>query len=253
MARLTLTMLVAALTVPALCAQTPSSTPDALAAFGRADGFALQGEIRQALAALRSVPASEFSPGAARTRSCILDRFERRQDPVPATGLPKTASRTLSLYHAYWRAALLQPSRRDAEEERLRRSLTKLLGLPAASDMTAVETRLAERLAREGVQALTGRTPPLREFMLWRRQRAEQRDVALPEGSHSVRVVFLGDFDSLGWSAYATCDRRLSAGWVRPDGIYVVTPAWGDLNAEGFQVSFLGHETQHFRRQGAVR
>lgn len=236
---------------PALAGQAPlpapASTPAARSALMGALGQVMQGDMRGALAALRTVPQGDFAGSGAALRSCLLDRFGAHPGAaVPTPPLPPTATRALALYRAYWRAALLDPGRRAADEEALRRSLAALLGLAPATEMDAVETRLQARLEAEGVHALLGRTPPFRELMLWRTQSDEMREIALPEGVHRTRVVLLDDFASLGWAGYATCDRSITGGWVRPDGIYAVRPGWGDLNGEEFLVSFLSHEAQHF-------
>jgi len=234
-----------------LAAQSPppppaAPTPAAREALQAAAGHALQGEMTPALAALRSVPADQFAGPAGTLRTCILDRFgDGAHDPAPA-GLPPVATSALALYRTYWRAALLAPASRTAGEESLRRGLAALLGLAAATEMDAIETALGARLEAEGVHALTGVTAPLRELMLWRRQSEEDRAVALPEGVHNTHVVLLDDFVSYGWAGYATCDRSITGGWVRPDGIYAVRPGWGDLADEPYLVSFLGHESQHF-------
>ena len=224
----------------------PASTPDAREAIQAAAGHALQGDMAPALAALRSVPADQFAGPGAALRTCILDRFgESAQEPALAN-LPPLAAHALTFYRAYWRAALLAPGSRDAQEESLRSGLAILLGLAPTTAMDAIETALGARLEAEGVHALTGVTAPLRELMLWRSQTAEDRAVALPEGVHATHVVLLDDFVSYGWAGYATCDRSITGGWVRPDGIYAVRPGWGDLNDEPYLVSFLGHESQHF-------
>lgn len=224
----------------------PVSTPAAREAIQAAAGHALQGDMAPALGALRSVPADQFASPAAALRACILDRFgDSAHDPAPAN-LPPVTTSALALYRAYWRAALLAPGSRAAQEEGLRRGLASLLALAPAAAMDAIETALGARLESEGVHALTGVTPPLRELMLWRRQSEEDRAVNLPEGVHNTHVVLLDDFVSYGWAGYATCDRSITGGWVRPDGIYAVRPGWGDLADEHFLVSFLAHESQHF-------
>ncbi|MGI8706028.1 MAG: hypothetical protein ACR2JJ_09605, partial [Sphingomicrobium sp.] len=121
--------------------------------------------------------------------------------------------------------------------------LRVLLELPANSGSDVVEAKLRERLKAGGHHVLMGRTPPLLEFMVWSSETSDVHQVALPEGSHSIEVKILDDFASLGWSAYATCDRSFTGGWVKPDAIYAVRPGWKDLTAENFQVSFLAHET----------
>ena len=233
----------------ALSAQSPpppATTPAGRAALQEALGQALQGDMRPALARLRATADDQFAGPAAAIRTCVLARFGGAPNDGPLPGLPPATASALALYRTYWRAGLLDPAARPAAEERLRTGLAALLGLPAATGLDAMEAPLAARLEAEHMHVLSGVTPPFRELMLWRGQSEEQRDVALPEGAHRIRVFMLDDFISLGWAGYATCERSHTGGWVRPEGIYAVRAGWGDLADEAFQVSFLAHETQHF-------
>lgn len=227
-------------------APAPDSSPAAREAIQAASGQALQGDMAPALAALRAVPADQFAGPAAAWRACILDRFTGAAHDSAIADLPQVAGRALALYRGYWRAGLLAPATRGAEEDGLRRGLAALLGAAPDATMDALESLLTTRLEAEGLHALTGVTAPFRELMLWRRQTGEDRAVDLPEGPHRTHVVLLDDFLSFGWAGYATCDRSHTGGWVRPDGIYAVVPGWSDLNGEQYLVSFLGHESQHF-------
>jgi hypothetical protein len=83
--------------------------------------------------------------------------------------------------------------------------------------------------------------------MVLRKQESKIHDVALPEGSHQVRVELLDDFVSRGWSYYARCGRGSAGGWVGQDRIYAVAPSFAaGLDSDAFRASLLGHETQHF-------
>jgi hypothetical protein len=227
-------------------AQTEQSSTAARQAISKAIGSALQADMPAARHALAKVPASEFLGSDAKTRDCIRTRFAPDADGSLPTDLPPVAARALGVYRAYWRAAMLQPSSRDAEEERLRRNLVRLLNLPGDTTLPNAEERLLEQLKLLELHGLAGRTAPLRELMVWRSQTEEQQDIALPEGSHRIKVYTLDDFASLGWAAYATCDRNYTGGWVKPEGIYAVKPGWRDMRDESYLISFLGHETQHF-------
>ena len=176
----------------------------------------------------------------------MIERFRTNSESGQQSATGVVSESALRLYRSYWRASLLRPETRAAQEERLTQSLRALLGLPADAGWNRVEAELRQRMAAEGHHVLMGRTPPLLEFMVWSSEISDVRQVALPEGKHSIKVKILDDFASLGWSAYATCDRSFTGGWVKPEAIYAVRPGWTDLVAENFQVSFLAHETQHF-------
>lgn len=235
-----------ALLAAAVPAKAKDSSPEARRALSAAAGQALQGNIKQALAELRSIPSSEFGTSEARIRACMIERFSPEADGSLPRDFGPFTNRAVGIYRAYWRAALLRPENKASEEERLHRNLARLTGLQSSTDLNRIQEEIKTHLAAEGVHVLMGRTPPLLELMVWDTESSEVRDVPLPEGNHSVTVKILDDFASLGWSAYATCDRSFTGGWVRPDGIYAVKPGWKSLEDENFRISFRAHETQHF-------
>lgn len=236
----------ASLVIGAPAVVAKESSAEAKHAISAATGQALQGKIRPALAELRSVPPAAFGEKDRAIRDCMIGRFEANSQERPARKIEPLTDRALHLYRSYWQFSLLEPETASLHEERLIGGLRALLGLPTDTTLAQVEAELKQRLAAEGHHVLMGRTPPLMEFIVWASESSEMRQVQLPEGRHSIRVKVLDDFASLGWSAYATCNRNFTGGWVKPDGIYAVRPGWKDLAAENFQVSFLAHETQHF-------
>ena len=222
------------------------SSPEAKRAISAAAGQALQGNMRRALAELDSVPAAEFESRDGRIRACMTERFAPDADGSLPSEFGPFTNRALGVYRAYWRAALLHPENRAYEEERLHRNLARLTGLPVDAEPDRVQEEIKAHLAAEGLHALMGRTPPLLELILWGEEKSERRNVPLPEREYEIGVNVLDDFASLGWSAYATCDRSFTGGWVGPDAIYAVRPGWKSLEDETFRISFLAHETQHF-------
>lgn len=231
----------------------PRTTPAAVDAIDASAGAILRGDARDALSALAAVPASEYAGFDAQYRACVQARFERSGPPWLAGGVDDPLVRdVLHAYQNYWWHALRAPGGRAALETALLQRVRELLDLAPeqALDFDALEPRVVDALAARGHHALLGRTPPLRELMLWRRQDTRDYDVPLPEGRHRVRVALLDDFVSLGWSAYGRCDRGSTGGWATKEGLFAVVPAYeGGLDGEAFRVVFLGHETQHFADQ----
>jgi hypothetical protein len=215
----------------------------------------LQGDAGKALAALEPVPEAEFSAKDAGYRACMFARLQRASPPQLIDRIEDAfTEEVLHLYRDYWWRALQAPAQRKTLEQRLHGQLQALLGPSAsdAADFDALEPILTTELERRGFHAQLGRTPPLRELMLWRRQDSRTYQVQLPKGPHTVRVELLDDFVTRGWSAYARCERGSTGGWATTEKLYAVVPAYdkdGGLASEAFQVVFLGHETQHFADQ----
>ena len=241
-----LALSVAVISLLVTAAPPATSSQKARQSIGAAAGRALQGDVAAAIKLLRAVPIAELSAKERALRECALSRFDVRSDGSLDLTLPAFPARTLGIYRAYWRSSLLSPARRSEEEERLRRNLVRLVQAPTQLPIDELEPLIAERLKADGFYSLMGRTPPLRELMLWRKQDVQIFEVALPEERISTTVYLLDDFQSLGWSGFATCDRSATAGWVRPEALFAVRPRYGSLNDEIFHVSFLAHESQHF-------
>ena len=151
----------------------------------------------------------------------------------------------LQAFQRYWRDSLLDPAAREVNEAALARTIGRLLNSPRTRTLDALEPRVIGRLQDEGYHALLGRTAPLRELMMWKRQESKVYRVRLPEGEHDTRVELLDGFATLGWADYATCGRRGAGGWATAYALFAVRPRYADLEAEEFRVTFLGHETQH--------
>lgn len=210
-------------------------------AMQQALGAALQADVGRALALLADAPDAD----AAALRADLERRFGPER-PEPVTGLGDAWLDGLATaYREAWHRALRRPAERDAAEAALRTRLAQLAGLPEGVDDEALEERLQARVSAMGWHALLGRTAPLLELMLWRRQTTEQRRVALPEGEHALDVHRLEGFAVLGWADHATAGRRGTGGWATAQGLYAVLPRYPDLDGEVFRVSFLAHEAQH--------
>lgn len=139
---------------------------------------------------------------------------------------------------------MLEPQNRALLESRLQQSLGREFGV--AADWSTLEAAIRQRLASQGQHVLLGKTGPLRELMVWGRQRDAVEQVNLPDGTFQVQIVYLEDFVSLGWGDWATCGRRGAGGWATSGALYAVTPRYSSLVGEEFRVTFLGHETQPF-------
>jgi len=224
-----------------------ASSPAAVDAVARATGAALQADTGRALAILSRVGADEFVGDELAFRSSMLERFGPNGSEDGLVGpVEPFAREMLAASRAYWRAALANPDERAAKEANLLPSLRRLTGRDDVANFDAIEPIVTECLGNAGYYCLQGLTGPLRELMLWTQQDLRSYKVVLPDGEHTTRVFLLDSFASLGWSDFATCGRRGTGGWATGDALFAVVPRYSGLDGEEFQVSFLGHETQHF-------
>ena len=229
----------------ALAAGCASAPPAPDPALERAVGHLLQADAVAALADLDHVDPANLTPRRKEIIDCIRGRFAGGDE---ANGLPPVSSAALVAYQRYWRGAMLRQDPPAKAGEKLLASLHAIPALAAAKDpssLDSVSDYLVTAIEAEGLHALTGKTEPLYELMIWKREEPHVYDVALPEGRVNVKVVFLDDFVSTGWSGYATCGIASTGGWAKPDALYAVKSSY-DLDSENFRVSYLAHEGQHF-------
>ncbi|KRD79461.1 hypothetical protein [Lysobacter sp. Root983] len=230
-----------------------TSGPLAVKAVSDALGASLRADVPTALTALKAAPVEQFNAKDAAFRSCMLDRHERRSPPPPSAAEVRDpyARRVLEIYQRYWWLAVRNPAQRPAEDAKLKADLAATIGEkpPADGDeaFDALTERINVKLRASGLHPLQGRTPPLYDLFLWSEQEEQDHVVALPGGEQQpVKVFVMDGWLSRGWSNYTACNQTGAAGWANPEGLYAVRAAYGDLKGEDFQVSFLGHESQHY-------
>ena len=202
---------------------------------------ALQGDVSTAVAELAVEGGPALAPEDAALAARVRDRFGTAFTPAPA-GSDPLLDGALTAFQRYWHARLTAGGSDEALESALMQELGRLLDRPASDDLLAT---LAEALDARGFHTRVGRTIPLLDIFVWRSQRRIDYEVELPEGSQPVTVVFMADFQSLGWSHYATFGRAYAGGWVGDDALYCIEADY-DRRSEKFLVSYLKHEAQHF-------
>jgi hypothetical protein len=189
--------------------QTPSASSNSkgTAAIDRATGLALQGDAASAVKVLAETNATLFAGDGSGFRTCMRNRFGAAPQPLANLTIADPWIATLAdNYVTYWQHALTKPNERDAAEQVLRTATGKLLGHSITNDgeFDSAEDDITSEAGKRGFHVLLGRTPPLRELMLWRKTTVEQRQVNLPETQQSVTVNLLDDFVLRGWGYYAT-------------------------------------------------
>ena len=215
------------------------------ASAARALGPVFQADMPTALERLAALPDGALTDRQRQMRDCIVARFAGPSPAAALDSLPAPAGDVLAAYRRYWTASLMRTATPERAEARLSADLAPFAGSDA-HDLEAREAGAARAIEAQGLFVLGGVTPPLQEFMLWRKQSAAVQTVVLPGGSVDVRVTLLDDFVSYGWAAWGTCDAAHTGGWATAEGgIMVVAPSW-DLASESYRISLLAHESQHF-------
>lgn len=208
----------------------------------------LNGDIAKAMAQLRQAPAERESAFVQQQRACLLTRFDRASPAFLAIPDASPVVQAIAWeYQKYWWHALREPRERAAHEARLQQALSQLLDVPGSASFESLEARVQDVLQREGWHSQLGRTPPLRDLMLWKHDVLKHYRVALPEGEQEVPAHLLSGFALLGWSSYGRCEHGSSGGWATDEALYAIVPAYRHgIDSEEFEVVFLAHEAQHF-------
>jgi hypothetical protein len=222
----------------------------AAAAVSDATGSALQGDVASSLKMLAEVPQADYAGDALAFRDCMLARFgAMAAAPAPlALGDDPWIAALGHAYVHYWRKVLMRSAPINAAEDDLAAAVGQLIArrMTKADELDDAEAQILAAVEAHGLHALLGRTAPLRELMLWKKQTKLERDVDLPGGRERVTVMLLDDFLLRGWGYCATCGRRSAGGWTTETALYAVAPAYQNLDDEVFSVRFLDHEAQHF-------
>ena len=178
-------------------------------------------------------------------------RFVDGEEEPLARDTAPFIGKVLRAYHAYWRAALLGANR-EAVEDELAETL-RVLPPPKGAARRVADTDpldwLAIELEREGLHALTGRTRPLLDLMIWAREDTTSWSVELTDGTIPVEVVFVREFLAKGWTDWATFGRSSTGGWATPERLFCLEESY-DVDSETFRVSYLKHEGRHFADYG---
>jgi hypothetical protein len=210
---------------------------------------ALEGDMAKAFGILDSIDTKRLDEKDRTAAECLRKTFDT---PPSLESIPATSARILRAYQRYWQQAMLRRApAKDAERELLDslRAVLQFRSQGAPCDLDCASESVKAVIRHDGLFALTGVTSPYYELMLWKTRRVVPYHIALTERSVTVPVVFLDDFVSLGWAAYATCGRSSTGGWTANDSLYAVQSSY-DTTSEAFRVSYLVHEGRHFADHG---
>ena len=205
------------------------------------------GDVSHAAALISSEPDDHGS-------KMLSDKFKRRfvdrSDSLDLTRVDSLPVRTIAeLFQTYWRDALIQVAPLEELEAALKGELDRILtghGFASALDDEDMLLENVEAfIRREGYFALSGRTPPLLELMIWTENKVATQSVQLTDGVYEVDINYLDDFVSYGWTNFATFGMTSTGGWAKKDGLYCLCGNY-DLESERFELSFLKHETRHY-------
>jgi hypothetical protein len=160
----------------------------------------------------------------------------------------------LKIYAEYWRASLLDNKNNydtvlGADLFLFFKNKYSLSGLNVADSLLTdtLDYFLKKYIGESGLFTTgLGKTGKLTDLLAWRNQKDTMYKFNLADEVLNVKVVLMTEFASLGWEEYATLGTYYPGGWATDDALYCVKDAY-DLTSENFLVSYLAHESRHFR------
>ena len=251
MKRSTIAILSIILTAMTLSCQPMNRTADIS---DRVYALALQGDVKQAIAVLDSIPPRDLTKDLKKLRDDSHKRFIEGVDPEPPAGSDSGAVGLLRIFQGYWRNALMKTAPDSILEERLLADVSAYLKQQYPPAATLSVKKIQERIeplylgylkSRGYHSTEPGKTGTLYDLLVWREEETKDYRIELPGGLQNVRVVFMDKFLTLGWEEFATFGTSYPGGWTKPNALYCVKAAY-DTSSEDFRVSYLTHEAQHF-------
>lgn len=211
--------------------------------------YCLDGDVKSALELLEKSSSEQISPKESAFKIQFEKRFkfagdesdflESRQSPI---------IELLQIYRDYWRASLLDNSKKyDAY---LINKLMKFLNekYPSANiaDEKSLDTYLVKYVESFNLHT-TGfaKTGKFYDLLVWGTNENKEYSFELQDEEIKTEVILMDKFLTLGWEEYATLGRAYPGGWATKKALYCVKKAY-DLNSENFLISYLAHEGRHF-------
>jgi hypothetical protein len=210
--------------------------------------YALQGRLNQADRLFSTLGASTGSSLDRYLAEHFRHRFILRDENKPPASDGSFPDQLLYTYQQYWTRSMMGEFKAPEGTKWLNDELNKLLIIQndnkSSENSDEIHAAVKRTLERQGVYSDNSFSSPWYDLVLWKSQESRPFLIELTDRQLSANVVFMDDFQSLGWSEFATLGMTSTAGWAAQDALYCVSWAWNH-DSENFRVSFLQHEGRH--------
>ena len=218
--------------------------------------YALDADIGSVMVLLNTDSTKLLSPDNKKLKVDFENRFKYSGDK--STYLEDRGkygiNYLLKVYAEYWRASLLNKDKNydTLLGQNLFQYFTEKYNLPGLYVPDSLQTDTLDYFIKKYIGEAgmittgLGKTGRLMDLLVWKKQEDTVYAFKLLDEELKVKVFFMSDFASLGWEEYATLGKYYPGGWATDDALYCVKDAY-DLNSENFLVSYLAHESRHFK------
>jgi hypothetical protein len=213
--------------------------------------LALDGNPRQALPLLEIDPTKKIAVKDLKFKDNFENRFKFKEDKSDFLETRKSKiDGLLKIYRDYWRFSFLNKEKKTDTLMMTNVSNFLKTHFPPAKNLTLNEDSInvyqKKYIADLGYHTTGfGKTGALYDLLVWKTEKDTVYKLNYDGKETAVKVYFMDDFVTLGWSEYATLGRYYPAGWATQEALFCVKKAY-DLKSETFRVSYIGHEGRHF-------
>lgn len=234
--------------LPAQTGKPDSIKPD----YRKIYGYALQGNIKSALALLPADSSAHISEKDKAFIKKFKDRFGYETDRNSDLAEPASpVDSLLKIFRDYWWLSLENETQNY--DSILTINLTRFLSgkfdlgiVPSTMPADKIDKYIIKYIVSNGLHTTGfGRTGKLYDLLVWRKQTDTVYKFQVLKEKIKAPVVFMDNFVTLGWEEYSTWGAYYPGGWTTKEAIFCVKKAY-DLKSEDFLVDLLAHEGRHF-------
>jgi len=219
--------------------------------YTRIYAVALDGNPALALPLLEIDPTKKISQKDLKFKTDFENRFKFKEDKSDFLETRKSKiDELLKIYRDYWRFSFLNKEKKN--DTLMMKNVSNFLktNFPPAEKLPLNEDSInvyqKKYITSLGYHTTGfGKTGSLYDLLVWKTEKDTIYNLNYDGKKTLVKVYFMDDFITLGWSEYATLGRYYPAGWATKEALFCVKKAY-DLKSETFRVSYIGHEGRHF-------
>ncbi|MEZ0183678.1 hypothetical protein AB9T89_15650 [Flavobacterium oncorhynchi] len=213
--------------------------------------LALDGNPKQALSLLEIDPNKKISKKDLKFKTDFENRFKFKNDKSDFLETRKSKiDQLLKIYRDYWRMSFLDKEKKN--DTLIMKNVFNFLKtkFPSSEKLTFNEDSInvyqKKYISSLGYHTTGfGKTGGLYDLLVWKTEKDTVYNLNYDGKETDVKIYFMDDFVTLGWSEYATLGRYYPAGWATKEALFCVKKAY-DLKSETFRISYIGHEGRHF-------
>lgn len=218
----------------------------------------LQGKNRSVLNYLNNTVDSILTADELSYKKDYLDRFQNHIFPS-YPDISAFINTLLSLYQNYWFDSITEIRNEKEAQSILFNNLIGLINKYHSLQETEIKwpienvyeigqlEEIIQVISNQlGYFVLMGTTRPYAELIIWEKQTEQNFSINLDEGTVNVSIIFLDNFLSHGWLAFATLNRMKAGGWATKEHIYQIGSKPTNIDDEKFKIDILYHEGRHF-------